>query len=112
MARRINAELVMELLGMGMSAREISRTRGIASASVKKVREAAGAAGLAWDDVRAMNEPEVYDLLFPEQARARDAVAEVDYARAFTASSSASALTRGSSGGSTSTSPGPRARRA
>ena len=28
-----------------------------------------------------MNEPEVYDLLFPEQARARDAVAEVDYAR-------------------------------
>ena len=81
MARRINAELVMELLGMGMSAREISRTRGIASASVKKVREAAGAAGLAWDDVRAMNEPEVYDLLFPEQARARDAVAEVDYAR-------------------------------
>ena len=81
MARRINAELVMELLGMGMSAREISRTRGIASASVKKVREVAGAAGLAWDDVRAMNEPEVYDLLFPEQARARDAVAEVDYAR-------------------------------
>lgn len=81
MARRINAKLVMELLGMGMSAREISRTRGIASASVKKVREAAGAAGLTWDDVRAMNEPEVYDLLFPEQARARDAVAEVDYAR-------------------------------
>ena len=56
MARRINAKLVMELLGMGMSAREISRTRGIASASVKKVREAAGAAGLTWDDVRSMNE--------------------------------------------------------
>ena len=46
---------------MGMSAREISRTRGIASASVKKVMEAAGAAGLTWDDVRSMNEPEVYD---------------------------------------------------
>ncbi len=42
MARRINAKFVMELLGMGMLAREISRTRGIASASVKKVREAAG----------------------------------------------------------------------
>ncbi len=42
MARRINAKLVMELLGMGMSARETSRTRGIASASVKKIREAAG----------------------------------------------------------------------
>ena len=41
MARRINAKLVMELLGMGMSARETSRTRGIASASVKKVRGAA-----------------------------------------------------------------------
>ena len=46
----------------------------------QKVREAAGAAGLTWDDVRSMNEPEACDL-FPEQARARDAVAEVDYAR-------------------------------
>lgn len=45
MARRINAKLVMELLGMGMSAREISRTRGIASASVKKGQGGRGGCG-------------------------------------------------------------------
>jgi hypothetical protein len=41
MARRINAKLVLELLGKGMTGREIYRTRRIAQQSVKKVREAA-----------------------------------------------------------------------
>jgi hypothetical protein len=41
MAKKINAKLVLELLGKGMSGREIARTRRIAPQSVKKVREAA-----------------------------------------------------------------------
>lgn len=79
MAKRINAKLVLELLGRGMSAREIYRTRHISQQSVKKVRESAEARGVAWEDVAGMNEPDVYDLLFPAQAEARAAVAEVDY---------------------------------
>ena len=79
MAKRINAKLVLELLGKGMSAREIYRTRHISQQSVKKVREAAEARGIAWEDVAGMNEADVYDLLFPEQAEAKAAVAEVDY---------------------------------
>ena len=41
MAKKINAKLVLELLGKGMSGREIAQTRRIAPQSVKKVREAA-----------------------------------------------------------------------
>lgn len=41
MARRINAKLVLELLGKGMTGREIYRTRRVAQQSVKKVRDAA-----------------------------------------------------------------------
>ena len=37
MAKRINAKLVMELLGKGMSAREIYKTRSISRESTKKV---------------------------------------------------------------------------
>lgn len=37
MAKRINAKLVMELLGKGMSAREIYKTRSISRQSTKKV---------------------------------------------------------------------------
>ena len=73
MAKKINGKLVLELLGKGMSGREIARTRHIAPQSVKKVREAAEAKGVSWEDVERMGEREVYDLLFPGQAEAESA---------------------------------------
>ena len=79
MARRINAKLVLELLGKGMTGREIYRTRRIAQQSVKKVREAAEEKGVTWEDVSTMSEKQVYDLLFPERAEIEDATAQVDY---------------------------------
>lgn len=78
MAKKINAKLVLELLGKGMSGREIARTRHIAPQSVKKVREAAEEKGASWADVEHMEEREVYDLLFPEQAEAEAACLQVD----------------------------------
>jgi hypothetical protein len=59
MARRINAKLVLELLGRGMSGREIYRSRRIAQQSVKKVRDAARQRGVSWEDVSTMSEKEV-----------------------------------------------------
>ena len=51
MAKRINAKLVLELLGRGMSAREIYRTRHISQQSVKKVlRKFAGFKVLVIDE--------------------------------------------------------------
>ncbi len=79
MARQINAKLVLELLGKGMTGREIYRTRRISQQSVKKVRDAAEARGVTWEKVSSMEESEVYDLLFPEQPELRDATAQVDY---------------------------------
>ncbi|MEE0027508.1 MAG: IS21 family transposase [Atopobiaceae bacterium] len=79
MARRINAKLVLELLGKGMAGREIYRTRRIAQQSVKKVREAAEEKGVTWEDVNLMGEQEVYDLLFPERAELEAATAQADY---------------------------------
>jgi len=79
MAKKINAKLVLELLGKGMSGREIARTRRIAPQSVKKVREAAEEKGVAWHDVERMGEREVYDLLFPGQAEAESACMQPDY---------------------------------
>ena len=79
MARRINAKLVLELLGKGATGREIYRSRHISQQSVKKVREAAQKKGVTWEDVCLMGEHEVYDLLFPEQAELKAATAQVDY---------------------------------
>lgn len=79
MARRINAKLVLELLGRGMSGREIYRSRRIAQQSAKKVRDAARQKGVSWEDVSTMGEKQVYDLLFPERAEIEDAAAQVDY---------------------------------
>lgn len=79
MPGRINAKLVLELLGRGMTGREIWRTRRMAQQSVKKVREAARSKGVTWEDVGAMSEREVYDLLFPERAEQEAATAQADY---------------------------------
>lgn len=79
MAKKINAKLVLELLGKGMSGREISRTRHIAPQSVRKVRDAAEEKGVGWSDVERMDEREVYDLLFPQQAEAESACMQPDY---------------------------------
>ena len=79
MAKRINAKLVMELLGKGMSAREIYKTRRISRESTKKVVEAMAATGLTWEQASNMDEADVYDRLFPKQAEERAAVLDADY---------------------------------
>lgn len=78
MAKNIDAKLVLELFGRGMTGREIQRTCHIAQQIVKKAREAAEKRGVAWADVERMDGGEVYDLLFPDQAQAKAATVQVD----------------------------------
>lgn len=80
MARRINAKLVLELLGKNMSARQIQSTRHIAQDSVRKVKAAAEVVGITWQDVANMDEREVYELLFPRVAEAESKISRPDYA--------------------------------
>lgn len=79
MARNINAKLVLELLGRGMSSREIQRTRHIAPQSITKVRNRAKEKGISWNNVSNMEEAEVYRLLFPETVKAEEAFLKPDY---------------------------------
>lgn len=79
MARNINAKLVLELLGRGMSSREIQRTRHIAPQSITKARNRAKEKGIGWSDVSNMEEAEVYRLLFPETVKAEEAFLKPDY---------------------------------
>ena len=51
MAKRINAKLVMGLLGKGMSVREIYKTRRISRQSTKTVLEVMASTGLTWGSV-------------------------------------------------------------
>ena len=80
MARKIPAKLVLELLGKGISAREIQRTRHVAPQSVAKVRDAAEERRVGWEDVAKMDEAQVYELLFPREAEADKAFLAPDYA--------------------------------
>ena len=79
MAKRIRAKLVLELLARGMTGREIRSTRHVSQRSIKLVREAAERVGVTWGDVADMTAGEVYDLLFPAQAVAREAYSEPDW---------------------------------
>ena len=79
MAKRIRAKLVLELLAKGMTGREIRSTRHISQRSIRLVRDAAERRGLTWDDVADMPDRDVYDLLFPAQAVAREAYSEPDW---------------------------------
>ena len=79
MAKRIRAKLVLELLGQGLSAREIQASRHIAPRSVNKVRKAAERKGIGWTDVRDMEERAVYELLFPDVTEDGAAFLDVDW---------------------------------
>lgn len=79
MAKKIRAKLVMELLAQGMPVRAISSSRHIAHQSIRKVREAAKREGVRWEDVRDMDDADVYDLLFPSHTESEGACIQVDY---------------------------------
>lgn len=74
MAKRINAMLVMGLLGKGMSVWEIYKTRRISRQSTKKVLEVMVSTGPTWNEASKMDEASVYNLLFPQQAQEKAAV--------------------------------------
>jgi hypothetical protein len=55
---------VLQLRADGLSARAIAASQRMSRKSVAAVLEAADAAGLGWDDVKAGTDNEVYELVF------------------------------------------------
>ena len=67
MARKINVKLIMELRDAGLSRSTIASTRHISRHSVSEVFNIADEKGIRYDDVRALEETEVYRIFYPEK---------------------------------------------
>jgi len=79
MVRKIRAKLVLQLRADGLSARAIAASQGMSRKSVAAVLEAADAAGLGWDDVKAGTDDEVYGLVFPGRGQHHSVFAQPDW---------------------------------
>ena len=67
MARKIPVKLILELRDAGLSMRKIAASRHISRHSVSDVFRIAGEKGIAYRDVRDMENGELYQLFFPER---------------------------------------------
>ncbi|SMY03098.1 hypothetical protein BAUR920_03602 [Brevibacterium aurantiacum] len=79
MVRKIRAKLVLQLRADGLSARAIAASQGMSRKSVAAVIEAADAARLRWDDVKAGTDDEVYELVFPGRGQHHSVFAQPDW---------------------------------
>lgn len=79
MANKIRAKLVLELRAKGQSRKSIARTRGMSMHSVMAVFDAADELGIRWDDVKDLDDAEVYAKVFPKRAAAEAVVVAPDY---------------------------------
>ena len=65
MVRKIKAKAILRLNDQGLSGGAIARSLGIARQSVAEVLSASATAGIAYLDVAAKPDDEVYSMLFP-----------------------------------------------
>lgn len=80
MARKINVKLILELRDAGLSRNTIASTRHISRHSVSEVFNIADEKGIAYDDVRTLEESEVYRLFYPEKYANETMYGDPDYA--------------------------------
>ena len=79
MARKINVKLIMELRDAGLSRSTIASTRHISRHSVSEVFNIADEKGIRYDDVRALEETEVYRIFYPEKFANETMYGDPDY---------------------------------
>ena len=79
MARKINVKLIMELRDAGLSRSTIASTRHISRHSVSEVFNIADEKGIRYDDVRSLEESEVYRLFYPEKFANETMYGDPDY---------------------------------
>lgn len=79
MARKINVKLIMELRDAGLSRSTIASTRHISRHSVSEVFNIADEKGIRYDDIRALEEPAVYRLFYPEKFANETMYGDPDY---------------------------------
>lgn len=79
MARKINVKLIMELRDAGLSRSAIASTRHISRHSVSEVFNIADEKGIHYDDIRALDDSEVYHIFYPEKFANETMYGDPDY---------------------------------
>ena len=79
MVRKIKAKAILRLNDQGLSGRAIARSLGIARQSVAEVLSASAAAGIAYPDVEAKPDDEVYSMLFPGRGERESVYEQPDW---------------------------------
>ena len=79
MARKINVKLIMELRDAGLSRTKIASIRHVSKHSVCEVFDIADAKNLRYEDVREMDDSEVYRLFYPDRHATETLYADPNY---------------------------------
>lgn len=79
MARKINVKLIMELRDAGLSRSTIASTRHISRHSVSDVFNISDEKGICYNDIRDLEEQEVYCLFYPEKFANETMYGDPDY---------------------------------
>ena len=79
MAKKINVKLILELRDAGMGRNAIASTRHMSRNSVSDVLHIAGARGIAYSDVRNLDDQEVYSMFYPDKHAVEDMYRDPDY---------------------------------
>ena len=66
-ANKINVRLILDLYAGGMSQTQIAKTRHISKNSVSSVIRIATEKNILYEDVKDLNDDELYQLFFPEK---------------------------------------------
>jgi transposase len=79
MVKRINVKLILELKASGLSQNTIVATRHISKNSVSTVVGIAKEKGLSYDDIKEMNDDDLYKLFFPDKVSTEQIYQLPDY---------------------------------
>ena len=79
MASRIKIRLILELNASGMSQNDIARTRHMSRSSISTVMRIAKEKNITYENIKDINDDELYKMFFPEKLTTEDIYELPDY---------------------------------
>lgn len=79
MFKKTKVRSILELLGKGLSAREVSKSLGVSRNTVAEVQALFLESGKSWEDISDLDDGRLYDLFYPDKFKYKPRYAPVDY---------------------------------
>lgn len=79
MFKKTKVRSILELLGKGLSAREVSKSLGVSRNTVAEVQTLFLESGKSWEDISDLDDDRLYDLFYPDKFKYKPRYAPVDY---------------------------------